>query len=94
MPRKNLANSDLRSKAKEANVALWEIADFVGRCELTISRRFRKELSEQEKTAFSFIIDEIAAQKNGGTVSEAEKDRVVKTLLNIEAGQKNENASR
>ncbi|MCH5192586.1 MAG: hypothetical protein J1F11_01400 [Oscillospiraceae bacterium] len=58
------ANSDLRRKAKESGVTFWQIADYMGVCEMTISRRFRRELSEKEKTEMNGIIDSLAAQKN------------------------------
>ena len=59
---KSLANSDIRQKAKEAGVTFWQIANFMGVCELTVSRRLRFELSEQERQKFIRIIDNIALQ--------------------------------
>lgn len=59
-------NEELRRKMKETGVTFWQIADVIGVCEMTISRRFRKELSENEKSEMNSIIDKLAAQKNGG----------------------------
>lgn len=60
------ANADLRQRAKKAGVTFWRIADYMGVCEMTISRRFRKEMSEKEKAEMNGIIDSLATQKDGG----------------------------
>ena len=57
------ANADLREKMKAAGVTFWQIADVLGVSEMTASRRFRKELSAQDKEKYSKIIDNLAAQK-------------------------------
>lgn len=60
------ANKELRQKMKEYSVTFWQIADKIGVCEMTVSRRFRKELTEQEKLKMSSTIDEIAAERKAG----------------------------
>lgn len=59
------ANSDLREKMRETGVTFWQIADRLGVCEMTVNRRFRKELPKQEKIKMLGIIDEIASERNG-----------------------------
>ena len=60
----NSANEDLRGRMKATGVTFWQIADCLGVCEMTVSRRFRKELSEKEKIEMNDIIDSLVAQKN------------------------------
>ncbi len=60
------ANMELRRKMKETGVTFWQIADKVGVCEMTINRRFRKELTEREKAEMNGIIDNIAAERKAG----------------------------
>ena len=45
-------NSEIRMKAKEKNVKLWEIADGIGMTDSNFSRKLRKELSEEEQGTF------------------------------------------
>lgn len=58
-----LANTDIRNRAKEKNVRLWEVADRLNISEPTITRKLRKELSAEEKHTIFKIIDEIASEK-------------------------------
>lgn len=60
---KKLSNSDVRTKARENGVRLWEIADKLGISEPTITRKLRRELPADEKQKILAIIDEIAAKK-------------------------------
>lgn len=60
---KKLSNSDVRTKARENGVRLWEIADKLGISEPTITRKLRRELPADEKKKMLAIIDEIAAAK-------------------------------
>lgn len=43
-------NTDIRKYAKTHGVRLWQIADELGISEITMSRKLRYELSEDEKT--------------------------------------------
>lgn len=58
-----LANTDIRTTAKEKGVRLWEIAEFLKISDPTMTRKLRKELPDKEKQAIFKIIDEIAAEK-------------------------------
>ena len=60
---KKLSNSDVRTKARENGVRLWEIADKLGISEPTMTRKLRRELPADEKKKMLAIIDEIAAAK-------------------------------
>lgn len=55
-----LNNTDIRLYAKGRGVPLWKIADAMGKCELTITRLMRKELSNEKKAEIIKIIDGIA----------------------------------
>lgn len=56
-------NLDVRKKAKEQGVYLWEIADRLGLRDSCFSRRLRKELPEGEKERIFIIIDELARER-------------------------------
>ncbi len=56
-------NNEIKSKAKEKGVYLWEIADKIGLWDSSFSRKLRKELSTAEKQTIFKIIDDIAAEK-------------------------------
>lgn len=57
------ANVDIRNKAKEKGVKLWEIADKLGVYDGNLSRKLRRELPPEEKAQIFAIIDEISAEK-------------------------------
>lgn len=57
------SNNDIKTKAKEKGVYLWEIADKLGLIDSNFSRKLRKELSAEEKHTIFKIIDEIASEK-------------------------------
>ena len=54
-----LANADLRKAMKEHGVPFWKLADAFGVCELTMQRRFRYELSDEEKAEIMAIIEKL-----------------------------------
>lgn len=59
-----MQNCEVRTAARIADVCLWEIAEFLGFSEPTMTRKMRRELSEDEKKKFLEAIDKISAQKN------------------------------
>jgi IS30 family transposase len=65
MSNAKLANSDVRSEMKAAGVTLWQIADSLKVCEMTITRKFRREKNEAEKDEMLTIIKQIAEQNKG-----------------------------
>lgn len=56
-----MKNQDIREKAKNSNVRLWQIADKLGMTDGTFSKKLRKELTDKEKQNIFAIIDELAA---------------------------------
>ncbi len=56
-------NTEIREKAKQYGVKLWEIAEKLGLNDGNFSRKLRKELSKEEKQTIFRIIDEIASEK-------------------------------
>lgn len=62
-------NMDIKCRAKEKSVHLWEIADKLGIIDSNFSRKLRKELPAVEKKRIFSIIDEIAAEKKNAARS-------------------------
>lgn len=56
-------NNDIRTRAKAKGVYLWEIANKLHVCEMTMTRKLRKELPDPEKQRIFAIIEEIAAER-------------------------------
>lgn len=52
-------NKDIREKAKQMNIKLWQIADRLGMCDSYFSKKLRKELTQSEKRKIFSIIDEL-----------------------------------
>ena len=59
----NIANKDIKDKAKEAGVFHWEIADRLHIQDSAFSRKLRRELSPLEKAEILDVIDTLAAEK-------------------------------
>lgn len=55
-----LNNKDIRDYAKANNVPLYLVANHMNICEMTLSRKLRFELDENEKQKIMSIIDELA----------------------------------
>lgn len=55
-----MKNLDVRQKAKECKIHLWQIADELGITDFVLSKKLRYELSEEEKEEIFKIIDEIS----------------------------------
>lgn len=58
-----LANTDVRTTAKEKGVRLWEVAEHLKISDPTMTRKLRKELPDSEKQEIIKIIDELSAKK-------------------------------
>lgn len=54
-----MANTDIRTLAKQSNIKLWQIADKLGLTDITFSKKLRKELSKDEKAKIKSIIEEL-----------------------------------
>lgn len=58
-----LENTAIRTRAKAKGVRLWELAEFMGISEPTMTRRLRRELPAEQQEEMLALIDEIAAEK-------------------------------
>lgn len=55
-----MKNTDIREYARNKNVYLWEVADFLKIADMTLSKRLRYELTEEEKAEYYKAIDTIS----------------------------------
>lgn len=65
-------NSEIRMKAKEKKVKLWEIADRIGLTDGNFSRKLRKELSDEEREKVLIVIDQLAAEREAAQHEQTE----------------------
>ena len=56
-----LNNTDIRAKAKEKGVKLYELAAYLGKSQAYITRKLYFELDQAEKEKLFTIIDKVAA---------------------------------
>lgn len=59
-----MENLEIRRKLKETKVMQWQVADKLGVSEMTLVRKLRYELPEEEKQKIFSVIEEIAVEKN------------------------------
>lgn len=59
-----MKNLEIRQKAKEKGVLLWEVADTLKISEATMTRKLRKELPPKEKSQIFEIIEKLAKEKD------------------------------
>ncbi len=57
-----MKNSQIRNKAKQSNIHLWQIANKLGITDSTFSKKLRFELSEDETKKILDIIDELVKE--------------------------------
>lgn len=57
-----MKNLDVRKRAGEAGVRLWQIADILGITDGNFSRKLRKELSQEEKDKIFTIIQQLSEE--------------------------------
>ncbi len=62
------ANTDVRTRAYERGVKLWQIAEKLGINDGNFSRKLRHELNESDKQQIFVIIDEIAKERTESEV--------------------------
>ncbi|MGN0467989.1 MAG: hypothetical protein ACI4GY_04620 [Acutalibacteraceae bacterium] len=58
-----MSNMEIRIKATQKGVKMWQLADELGIHEGTFSKKLRHELPEEEKTKILALIDEIAKKE-------------------------------
>lgn len=61
---KKKCNLEIRKKAKQESIYLWEIAEKLEISECYFIRKLRHELSQEEKNLVFNIIDEIVKERN------------------------------
>lgn len=57
-----MCNQEIREKAKENGVFLWQIAEVYGVNDSNFSRKLRKELPKEEKEKIMGIIEQLAKE--------------------------------
>lgn len=57
-----IVNNDIKQKAKDKGVFLYEVAESLGISEPTMTRWLRGKLTKERKTAILNAIDRVAAQ--------------------------------
>ena len=62
MKHSSLPNQTIREHAKQCGVRLWELADFLGISEATITRRLRYEMGERDTADYIQAVNTIAAR--------------------------------
>jgi hypothetical protein len=62
--KRNMKNQDIRTKAAENGIRLWQIAECLGIRDDGLSRKLRRELDEPEKARIMKIIDELRKTQN------------------------------
>lgn len=55
-----MCNKEIRDRAKQANVKLWQIADELRMNDYNLSRKLRHELPEEKKAEILTIIERLA----------------------------------
>lgn len=55
-------NKDIRRTAAGAGIRLWQIADALGIADCSLSRKLRKELSQEEKEKIFSIIRKLSQE--------------------------------
>ena len=58
-----MSNLDVKMRAVGCGVPLWKVADQLGIADTSLSRKLRKELSDDEKKKIFEIIDKLAAER-------------------------------
>ena len=59
------ANQEIRTRAKQSGVYLWEVAERLDMTDGNLSRKLRRELPAEQQEEMLALIDEIAAEKEG-----------------------------
>lgn len=57
-----MANQDIRLMAAGSGVKLWQVAEALGIADCSLSRKLRRELSQDEKQKIFAIINRLAKE--------------------------------
>ena len=58
-----MANTEIRALCVSKGIRMWQLADAYGCSEMTLYRKLRHDLSDDDKKRFLDIIAELSAQK-------------------------------
>lgn len=59
-----MRNADIKNKLKEAKIFQWQLADKLLISEMSLVRKLRYELPQEEKQKILKIIEELATENN------------------------------
>lgn len=59
-----MRNAEIKNKLKETKIFQWQLADKLKISEMSLVRKLRYELSEEEKQKILVAINELATAKN------------------------------
>ena len=59
-----MENLEIRKKLRQADILQWQLAEKMGIAEMTLCRKLRRELPEEEQQKIFKIIDELATENN------------------------------
>ena len=59
-----MANNDIRKALKEADIRQWQLAEKLHISEWTLIRRFRHELSDEQKEKVFTAIEKLKKEQN------------------------------
>ena len=65
MKKTKLANFDIRARMKSTGVTLWQIADALEVCEMTVTRKLRREMDSVDKAEMLELIAQITKNRKG-----------------------------
>lgn len=63
-----MKNAEIKNKLKQAKIFQWQLADKLVISEMSLVRKLRYELSEEEKQKILTAIDELATEKNNNNL--------------------------
>lgn len=63
-----MKNAEIKNKLKQAKIFQWQLADKLVISEMSLVRKLRYELSEDEKQKILTAIDELVTEKNNNNL--------------------------
>lgn len=63
-----MKNAEIKNKLKQAKIFQWQLADKLVISEMSLVRKLRYELSEEEKQKILTAIDELVTEKNNNNL--------------------------
>ena len=58
-----MCNQEIRNAAKSSGVKLWQVADAIGICDTSFSKKLRKEIPQEEKSHILLLIQQLARKE-------------------------------